>query len=169
MKKMCILILFVLVPHFSYAAEKGSNTLSLKEGETGQAASIQDLSWMAGYYKGDGLGGQCEEFWTPPSEDSMVGLFRLVKDGKSVFQEIFIIREENNTLILKLKHFNPDLTGWEEKNQTVDFPLVRLGPNEAYFDGLTYRKAGDGALLVFLRLRQKSGEVVEEEFRFSRQ
>jgi hypothetical protein len=153
----------------AYADDSAPKTLSLKEGEAGGPATIEDVAWLAGHWKGEGLGGQSEEFWTAPSQESMTGLFRLVKDGKTVFQEIFIITEKENSLILRLKHFNPDLTGWEEKNQTVDFPLVKVAPNEAYFSGLTYRKLPDGSLQIFLKLRQKSGETVEEEFRFTRQ
>ena len=168
MKAISILILSLFLTHAVDSNEANSKTLTLKEGEKGEPARIEDMAWLAGHWMGDGLGGVSEEFWTKPSKDSMTGLFRLVKDGKTVFQELFIIAEKENTLILKLKHFHPDLTGWEEKNQTVDFPLVRLASNEAYFNGLTYRKLPDGRLQIYLKLRQKDGATVEEEFLFKR-
>jgi hypothetical protein len=37
--------------------------------------------------------------------------------------------------------------------------------HNGFFDGLTYRKLPDGTLQIFLKLRMKTGEVVEEEFR----
>lgn len=169
MRTVIAFILCFLVSAIGQASDSVVKTLSLKEGQKGGPATIEDVAWLAGYWKGEGLGGICEEFWTGLSQDSMTGLFRLVKDGKTVFQEIFTITEQGNSLILKLKHFNPDLTGWEEKNQTIDFPLVRVAPNEAFFDGLTYRKLPDGALQIFLRLSMKDGKSVEEEFRFERQ
>lgn len=167
--KTLILILFVSTLATSLLFAQQPKTLSLKPGERGGPARIEDVAWLAGYWKGEGLGGVSEEFWTPPSGESMTGLFRLVKDGKTVFQEIFIIVEEGDTLILKLKHFNPDLTGWEEKEKTIDFPLVRVAPDEAFFDGLTYRKLQNDELQIFLKLRMKNGEIKEEEFRFTRE
>ncbi len=170
MKLISIVVFFVSIVCLSTAKVESSTikTLTLKEGEASSPARIDDVSWLAGYWKGEGLGGVSEEFWTKPAGGSMTGVNRLVKDGKTVFQEILIIMEQQNSLILKLKHFNPDLTGWEEKEKTIDFALVHVGPNEAFFDGLTYRKLHDGSLQIFLKLRKKDGEVVEEEFRFQR-
>ena len=71
----------------------------------------------------------------------------------------------NRSLVMKLKHFNSDMTGWEERNVSLNFPLVKLSPKEVFFDGLTYRKDEDGSLQIFLSLKQKSGKLEEEEFR----
>ena len=78
------------------------------------------------------------------------------------------LAEENGSLVMKLKHFNPDLTGWEEKDRFVTFRLVKLGLNEVYFGGLTFRRSVD-RLQIFLALRDKEGTVREEEFRMERQ
>ena len=43
------------------------------------------------------------------------------------FYEICTIVEENNSLVLKLKHLNRDLTGSEEKDEVRAFPLAPLG------------------------------------------
>ena len=97
---------------------------------------------------------------------SMLGMFRFVKDGKVVFYELMTIAEENKSLVLKIKHFNPDLSGWEEKNISQNFPLVRMTPTEAFFAGQTYRKLQDGSLQLFVAMKQRTGEVIEEEFLF---
>lgn len=94
----------------------------------------------------------------------MVGMFRLVKDGKAIFYELMTILEENNSLVMKLKHFSPDLNGWEEKNASQNFPLVKVGSNEALFNTLSYRKLDNGSLQILVVLKQKSGEMAEEEF-----
>jgi hypothetical protein len=49
-------------------------------------------------------------------------MYRLVRDRKPIFYELLTIVEENGSLMLRLKHFN--LTGWEDKLKTIDFPLV---------------------------------------------
>ena len=60
-----------------------------------------------------------------------------------------------------------DLTGWEEKNDTVDFPLVALEEGRASFDGLTYRRRGKEEMEVFLAMRTKDG-VREVHFAYKR-
>jgi hypothetical protein len=47
----------------------------------------------------------------------MVGPYRGLKtDGSPVFNELLLLREEKGSLMVRLKHFDPDLIGWEEKD-----------------------------------------------------
>ncbi|MBA3887743.1 MAG: hypothetical protein H0X67_18745 [Acidobacteria bacterium] len=92
----------------------------------------------------------------------MVAYFRLVKDGKPVFYEIMTLLEHEGSLELRLKHVNPDMTGWEEKNDFVTFRLVKQEGTSAFFSGLTFRRQGD-SLEIFLALRS-DGTVREEKF-----
>ena len=99
----------------------------------------------------------------------MVGTYRLVKDGKPVFYEMMWLLETEGTLILRLKHFNPDLTGWEEKDKTVDFKFVKKDGNRLYFSGLTFEQASKNELNIYLALRQLDGTLKEEAFKMKRQ
>ncbi|MGE5798156.1 MAG: DUF6265 family protein, partial [Ignavibacteria bacterium] len=64
-----------------------------------------------------------------------------------------------------LKHFSKEFIGWEEKDKTVDFPLVRIGDKEVIFEGLTYKKSDDGKLIGTVKIKdKKTGEIKEEEF-----
>ena len=47
--------------------------------------SVAELSWLAGHWRGEGLGGQCEEIWSAPQAGTMMGTFRLMKDGEVQF------------------------------------------------------------------------------------
>ena len=132
------------------------------------AASIAAMSWLAGHWHGDGLGGFNDEVWSEPRDGVMMGMFRHFKQEKTVFYEFLMIVEEKGTLILKLKHFNPDFSGWEEKNAFVDFPLVKLEPAAIHFDGLSFVRESADALTIYLLLRDKSGQVREEVFRMRR-
>jgi len=127
------------------------------------------MAWLAGRWTGEGLGGVSEEIWSPPAGGAMIGVYRLLKEGKPLFYELLLLVEENGSLNLKLKHFNPDLTGWEEKGDFVDFPLVALEGSAAHFDGLTFERQPDGALHIYLLLRGKDGMVREELFRMRRE
>jgi hypothetical protein len=140
------------------------NTLSLSEGQVSPRASIQEVSWIAGHWRGEAFGGITEEIWSPPLGNSMMCVFRLVNDDITSFYEIETISEVNETLILRLKHFHADLKGWEEKNVTVDFPLVKLEPHKAYFDGLTFEKISEDEMNVYVVMQDDDGSENEMKF-----
>jgi hypothetical protein len=98
----------------------------------------------------------------------MIGMYRLVRDGKPVFYELLTLVEEGGSLTLRLKHFNPDLTGWEEKQKTVDFPLVALGKGIVQFEGMSLLPDGDSGMTVYLAIQGKDGAVREETFSYAR-
>ena len=77
------------------------------------------------------------------------------------------ITEDQGSLTFRVKHFNPDMTGWEEKDETMDFLLVEVGDNEVFFDGLTLRRTGT-ELRIFLSMKGRDGTVREEAFVFDR-
>jgi hypothetical protein len=111
-------------------------------------AEIKDLSWMQGSWRAEAFDGICEEIWSAPEGHAMMGMFRLIKDGDITFYELMIIREVDKSLVLQLKHFNKDLTGWEEKGKTVDFPMVKMMDNKVVFDGYTIEKTTDDIMTV---------------------
>lgn len=145
------------------------NTLAGSAEVPSPRATLQDMGWFAGNWTGDGLGGVSEESWSAPAGGAMMGMFRNLKDGKVVFYEFLTLVEHEGSLLLKLKHFNPDLTGWEEKNDNIKFRLLKIGRDEIAFDGLTFRRDGDDAMKIFLALRSKAdGTVREAEFTMKR-
>jgi hypothetical protein len=148
--------------------QETTHTLRLAAGAKGAAATLADMTWLVGHWKGTGLGGVSEEIWADPVGGVMMGMYRLVIDGKPSFYEFMHLAEDQGSLALKLKHFNPDLTGWEEKDRFVTFPLVKLGQKEAFFSGLTFKLLADGRLEIYLALRQ-NGKVREERFVLERQ
>ena len=144
-----------------------ANTVKLDDPGNRLKAPLEELDWLAGSWKGEGLGGLAEEQWSAASAGSLVGTFKLISGGEPSFYEIFVISDEGDGVTLRLKHFNPDLTGWEEKDDYVTFSLVKLGDREAYFGGLTYRSPSPDKLFVFLAMR-RGGRLEEVEFSFDR-
>lgn len=160
---------FILcVPNYAQV-KVTENTIKLAEGQTGAMASLADMAWLAGAWTGEGLAGVSEEMWSKPAGGAMVGTYRLIKDGRPVFYEICWIVEQEGTLVLRLKHFNADLTGWEEKDKTVDFSFIKKEGERVYFSGLTFEKAGKSRLNIYLALRQKDGSVKESVFTMRRE
>jgi Domain of unknown function (DUF6265) len=156
----------LLAPSAVGQSRQSANTLKLDRPENQPKARVADLAWLEGTWAGTGLGGTVEETWSHPLGDNILGMFRLVKDGKVVFCELFAVIEVNGTLVAKVKHFDGKLVGWEEKDAAVNFPLVRLTPTEVNFDGLTYRKTDDGNLVAYVVIHRKNGETKEEAFHF---
>ena len=91
----------------------------------------------------------------------MVGLFKLMHDGKPSMYEIQLIVEEAGSLTLKVKHFNEDFSAWEEKADFVAFPLVRINEKGAWFRGLTILRDGEDGLILYLAM--KSGDKTTEQ------
>ena len=120
---------------------------SLAEGEPSPPAKIEDLAWLEGRWIGEGLGGCAEESLSPPVAREIMGKFRQLNgDGTLRFYEFYTITERNGSLLWRIKHFSPELEGWEEKDKSTEFRLVAIEGTTAYFDGLTYARAGKNGL-----------------------
>lgn len=159
--------LVAALPAAAFAqSPRTEHTLRLDAVE-GPPATLDDVGWIAGSWTGTGLGGGVQEMWTTPAGGSMAGVFKLTVNGAVALYEMMWIVEEAETLALRLKHFNADLSGWEDADEHVDFPLVRMEEGAAYFDGLTYRRMNDRCLVIWVAL-EEDGVFVEEEIRLVR-
>src|SRR5688572_28160336 len=101
-------------------------------------ATVNVMAWLAGSWEGEGLGGVSEEIWSEPRGGVMMGMFRSLKQDQPVFYEFLMFVEEKGTVVLKLKHFNPDFSGWEEKGAFVTFRLAKVEERAVHFDGLSF-------------------------------
>ncbi len=154
-----LLCCFIATPLFSQVKH-------LEAGQNPGTGSIEDLDWLVGYWTGSGLGGECDETWMPALDGNMIGTFRFWNEGKLVFTEFLNLVQEGETFYLKLKHFNPDLSGWEEKEKWTTFRLIGTGENTVWFHGFTMQRVGD-ELILWLELNE-NGEKHLEEFRYSK-
>ena len=150
-----LLYLSLLLTPMAAAADETVPVLSLEEGARSPAATIGDIAWLAGRWAGEGLGGTAEDVIAPASGGQMMGMFRHSKaDGSVNFYEFYVFAEQDGSLTVRLKHFSPLLSGWEEKDAFVEFPLVSVEGRAAYFDGLSYVLGDDGKMTVGVRLDQ---------------
>ena len=101
---------------------------------------LAKLNWLVGHWIGDGFGGISEEVWASPVDGAMMGMYRHIKDGKINFYEFMNIVEIEGKVELRLKHFTPDLKGWEEKDKYIIFPFIKADENYFEFDGLIFHK-----------------------------
>lgn len=131
--------------------------------KNGKVFNIEDYKWLVGSWKGDGFGGTSEETWSVPANGTMMGMYRHIKDGKVVFYEFLLLDETG----IKLKHFHPDLKGWEEKNDMTSFEMINFSPVKIEMKGLIFEKKSDDLMEIRLRLRQ-GNEVKTEVFTMHR-
>lgn len=144
------------------------STLSFDSTVAQPVATLADMAWLAGHWRGPALGGLSEEIWSDPEAGSMMGMYRLMQDDAVVFYEILSIQPIGRSLVMKLKHFNADLTGWEEKDEVQSFRLLKLTATEAWFEGMTFRHPDPDQLEVLLAIEMEDGSIREEEFRYER-
>ncbi|MEX0609742.1 MAG: DUF6265 family protein [Balneolaceae bacterium] len=157
---MKIFLLFIGLA-FSSAFPLSESSISSAE----NTFSINDFTWLVGSWSGDGFGGISHETWEKPVKGTMMGMYRHInKDGELVFYEFMLLDEKG----LRLKHFNPDLTGWEEKDDMTTFEMISYSENKIELKGLTFEKKSDTEITVSLRITQ-NGESHTEVFNMKRQ
>ena len=116
---------------------------------------------MVGNWAGEAFGGTFEEGWNPPSAGSMIGFFKLMGDEAVAFYELLLLVEEEGSLSLKVKHFNPDFTAWEDKEDYIRFRFIKAEEDAVHFSGLSFYRIDDDTMHGYIVMR--SGEEIREE------
>jgi len=127
----------------------------------GAAINIDALDWMTGCWQGEAFGGVVEECWQDGAGDRLIGMFQLLNADGQVFSEFFQIAVFEDGPAMKLLHYNPDFTSWEEPGEFTRFVLLEAGPDAAVFEGLTYTRRDDGGVGVDLRMQTAEGVRTE--------
>jgi len=145
----CVVVLFACALASCVAAQQPltENVLQAGGSDVRNPASLADLAWMAGRWTGTGLGSKAEEIWSTPEGGAMMGMFRQSAEttaggdsGGIRFYELMTLSEDQGSLILRIKHFRPDLRGWEEKDERMEFKLLRVTDGRWWFGGLTIER-----------------------------
>jgi hypothetical protein len=147
--------------------KKTENTLTAGANFKPQPVSVESLDWLAGHWNASALGGQCEEIWSPAVGNEMIGMFRLIKDEKPIFYEFMTITPTQDSLTLRIKHFDPALKTWEAQDEFTEFKFVQKVDSTMYFDGLTFAPKDDDHLTIFVA-NEQDGKYSELRFDFTR-
>jgi hypothetical protein len=169
--KSLLLITLLWVAHLATAqSQKTEHTFGLDDPTKRPAATLDQVAWLAGSWTGTAFGQQLEEVWNPPSAGSMVGMFKLYDETKGVnFYELMLIVEQENSLSLLVKHFSKDFVSWEDRDDHINFKLVRIEPDAIHFSGLSFYRTTAQTMDVYLAMRLKDGSIREEHMVFNRQ
>lgn len=133
---------------------------------------VEDLSFMTGRWHGGSGEISYEEIWSGAEGGTMMCVFRFLKSGRPLFYEICVIEASPDGPVLRIRHFDPGLIGWEERTVVNVFPLKEFGKDRAVFEEagaakrLTYSRTADGGYSVVLEKKAAGGTVDRSEFLF---
>src|SRR5690554_3102710 len=147
-----ILLFFYLTAAASAQSIYTEHTLRLDSLLNVPKAKINDVSWLSGNWVGEAFGGLGEEIWSDPVAGSMMGMFRSVTKGEVGLYEFLTISEFEESLVFRLRHFNENLSAWEEKGEPQNFPLVKIDKNTAWFEGFTFAKNGKNERTIYVAI-----------------
>jgi Domain of unknown function (DUF6265) len=133
-------------------------------------ASIAELAWLEGVWEGQGVdGAPATEVYSPAAGGQMVGHFRQLKpDGTAMFFELITIGVEGGKLTYSLKHFNPDLTGWEDRDTVRRFPITKAASGRWEFSGIVYERIAVDSMTVTVAVEGEQGKSQKLIFHFKR-
>jgi hypothetical protein len=141
-------------------------------GQQVRTTALSPLAFLTGRWVSQERTEVQEENWSQVIGNSMTGSFRIVQSGRPVFYEFWVVEVDENRPVLKLKHFNADFKGWEEKNASTKLPLISKAEGDAVFaeeDGsvsLHYHRIGDILSCTVHHLR--NGKSSDETFTLTR-
>lgn len=128
---------------------------------TERAASIHDLTFLAGAWIGTIGQDKAEEHWSQPAAGNIMGMFRWIGADDSLrMLEILSITEENETIHLRLIHYSSTLQPWE--SEPVHLQLAALEPRMVRFEpvqrdgqlqSITYDCRVDDHLTITVKFR----------------
>ena len=109
-----------------------------------QSLDIRSLNWIAGDWQSITPEGAVEEHWTQPASDSMIGMSRTTRDGKTASFEY---------LRLELRDADVFYVAYPNARKQAEFKLIEMSPERLAFAGgdehvqrVVYQKEGDGLL-----------------------
>ena len=153
---------------------------ALAQGST-PAASLQDVSWLAGHWVGTTAGGQhIEEMWMPARDGLMIGSFRWERgQGRWLFEFMSLdtgTPASPTPLTFRLKHFDRGFRGLEEKTASTILTPIEASASRVLFemkDGervvrITYSHPAPDGLLVVFDETAPGQTAVHIEFPFTR-
>jgi hypothetical protein len=111
----------------------------LASGAAPAPATLGDFKGLVGdWVAKDGSAG-----FSAPAVGEIVGHLLLYTDKGPRVQEMWVIRPDGASVLVRQKHFAPDLTQREDKDAWSERRLVAVDPGHIYLENLTFTTKGD--------------------------
>lgn len=144
----------LFLPASAIAQQSPRAMIRLADGRPGPAANIGDLAWLEGHWEGAMPEGPVEHVILSPRHGQMPSFVRAIGRDGVLFYEISVFTEHRGSLAVRVKHFTPDMIGWEAQRASIDRPLVERDGNLFRFDGITFERQGPDAFTVYFLNRK---------------
>ncbi|CCG54489.1 Protein of unknown function precursor [Flavobacterium indicum GPTSA100-9 = DSM 17447] len=151
--------LFSILTLFIFGSIFSQNTLHYNDEKGSPKATLQDIQWFQGIWKGQDGNTFSEEIWSAPGGKTMHFSFKMWNENEVIFYEIGHVVEKDKSLELQIKHFDKDLKGWEKQEESENFKLVKIDKNRIYFDKITYEKISDQEMNVYVYDEESKREL----------
>jgi Domain of unknown function (DUF6265) len=99
------------------------------------AYKIDSVSWLVGKWQsaaGERLA--CEEHWSAPAGEAMVGMFRMLAGQRPSLYELLLLEEDAEGVWMRLRHFNPQMVAREQ--EPIKMKLVSATGEKLVFENL---------------------------------
>lgn len=136
--------------------------------------SLNDIAFIQGHWKAANPDRTIEGYWMPRDGNNMLGMMRMMNNGKSTLYEILAYEETPQGLISLVKHFQPGLIGVEEKEKQDRYQFVEASANRAVFEKqgeslrILYEKRSDNQFVIARGNLQNGEWVFRDLFVFDR-
>jgi Domain of unknown function (DUF6265) len=98
-------------------------------------ATLAQFAWLAGRWEGVWGPRVAQQVWMPPQSGTMVGVFQLTDNDRTLVVELFTIVSTRNGIELRVRHFTPSLTTWPvEKSGPALLKLATIDSKSIQFD-----------------------------------
>lgn len=125
---------------------------SLEAGAAPAAATLADMKGLLGDWAGKGAAAG----FSAPAAGEIVGHLLLYTDAGPRVQELWILRPEGGSVLVRQKHTTPDLKDREDKDAWGQRRLVAHDAEHLYFENLTWVTHGD-SLDLLVRIPGQNG------------
>lgn len=95
--------------------------------------TLSELAWFVGQWRspaGEKL--LAEEHWSAPAGGAMIGMFRLVSDGKPVIYEFLLLEAEADGVTMRLRHYRSRMVDVDK--EPIRLKLVEATAGKAVFE-----------------------------------
>ena len=137
--------------------------------QSAKAGSVADVQFIKGQWKATQPDGRTiEGSWLAPVGENMVGMMRMMKDGKVTMYEMLAYENSDQGFVSLVKHFKPGLTGHEEKDKQDRYKFLEASKDKAYFEKegealrILYEKRSENQFVI-ARGNQENGKWVYKD------
>jgi hypothetical protein len=153
---------------------------ALTSAQTSTTTSLSEVSWLTGHWVGKTAKGEhIEEMWMADQGGMMIGSFRWQRpNGRWLFEFMQLLDTPAaiSPFTLRIKHFNRDFRGMEDKDASTSLMVKERTPTRIVFEmteatrvvQVGYERKGADALLAWFDEQEPGKSPVHIEFPYTK-